>query len=344
MKVRSFKAGVIFALKLLLLAGCVAAGECWGKNCPVQRGDIKMGNDPAADQIPLEEPQPSTIALLSQFTRPKPISRAKRFGPAEVTYWTIDGVMTDFALEADSDYHLVVRDDQGRTLIAEIPDPVCVPAESPFRDGIENARREFDALFVATRKFQSVAVPVEISGIGMFDPSHGQKGAASNDLELHPVLNISFRDEDQSLRSKSLVNTKTTSTPILPTSRFVRSGIAVTLLLAVAAPCLLLIAQIAQRLGGSREDPSRSLFGQYLYLAGLSTYLAAYMAMAGIMIRVLVADWETIVTKGGWWIVIASFPFLIQFFLIPWWLAQWNKLTSPIPDKQAGGTYLAASQ
>ena len=34
---------------------------------------------------------------------------------------------------------------------------------------------------------------VEIVGVGFFDRAHGQTGRAPNNLEIHPILSVSFR-------------------------------------------------------------------------------------------------------------------------------------------------------
>src|SRR5205085_11521255 len=44
----------------------------------------------------------------------------------------------------------------------------------------------------ATTSFQTANIPVQIKGVGMFDFPHGQTGAASNQIELHPILDIIF--------------------------------------------------------------------------------------------------------------------------------------------------------
>ena len=38
----------------------------------------------------------------------------------------VSATLTEFKLEADSDYHLVLSDGAGHTMISEIPDPACV--------------------------------------------------------------------------------------------------------------------------------------------------------------------------------------------------------------------------
>ena len=77
-------------------------------------------------------------------------------------------------------------------MIVEIPDPGCVGAGSPFRPQISQARAKFDSHYVANATFQSVSVPVTVTGIGFFDRIHGQTGVAPNGIELHPVLSIDF--------------------------------------------------------------------------------------------------------------------------------------------------------
>lgn len=55
-----------------------------------------------------------------------------------------------------------------------------------------NARAEFDRQFTVSTSFQTANIPVQVTGVGFFDFSHGQHGAAPNEIELHPVLDILF--------------------------------------------------------------------------------------------------------------------------------------------------------
>jgi len=87
---------------------------------------------------------------------------------------------------------MVLRDEAGRTMIAEIPLPGCVGPGSPFAVGIAHARAQFDARFTATTSFQTVNVPVQITGVGFFDYLEGQDGLAPNGVELHPIIDITF--------------------------------------------------------------------------------------------------------------------------------------------------------
>src|SRR2546425_330951 len=87
---------------------------------------------------------------------------------------------------------MVLADDAGHTMIAEIPDPGCVGPGSPLAAGIAHARAQFDAVFTATASFQNADVPVQITGVGFFDYLEGQEGVAPNGVELHPIIDIIF--------------------------------------------------------------------------------------------------------------------------------------------------------
>lgn len=106
----------------------------------------------------------------------------------------IDATLVEYKREGDSDYHLVLLDASGNTIIAEVVDPACATG-SRFAAGIAKARAEFNASLFATRDFQSAYIGVRITGVGMFDFLHGQTGAAPNGIELHPVIDVSFDDQ-----------------------------------------------------------------------------------------------------------------------------------------------------
>jgi hypothetical protein len=167
--------------------------------CGKERWSIKTGTDQGATQIDINSPQQTTIANLVQFPAPQPIPKDTRVDGPETTAWTINGTLTAFKFEndpstGDSDYHLVVADQSGLTMIVEIPFPQCVGNGSPFAARIANARQTFDSKFTAGPDFQQVSVPVTVVGVGMFDFAHGQFGRSDNGIELHPVLDIAFGD------------------------------------------------------------------------------------------------------------------------------------------------------
>jgi hypothetical protein len=125
-------------------------------------------------------------------TAPNPIPANNRVAPTETTVWVINATITEYKAETDQDYHIVIQDSSGNTMIAEIPAPTCVGAGSPFKTQAANARAQFDAQFNVTSSFQTTSTPVKITGVGMFDFLHGQTGVAPNGIELHPVLDVQF--------------------------------------------------------------------------------------------------------------------------------------------------------
>src|SRR2546423_7919122 len=182
----------IVLLAVATLTFLLSSSTALFSQCGVERWSVKTGTDPDAGLVNLNSSTNTTIVNMRAFTAPNPIPSNNRVSPAETTVWVINATMTKFKLESDSDYHIVISDASGNTMITEIPVPSCVGAGSPFLSGIQNARAEFDAKFNVTTSFQTVSVPVQITGVGMFDFLHGQTGVAPNGIELHPVLNIIF--------------------------------------------------------------------------------------------------------------------------------------------------------
>ncbi|HST28124.1 MAG TPA: PPC domain-containing protein [Rudaea sp.] len=161
-------------------------------SCGVERWSVKTGTDADVGSVNLSVSQSNDIVTMRSWTAPNPIPPNNRVAPYETTVWVLDATLTEYKLENDSDYHLVIKDASGNTMIAEIPDPACVGAGSPFASDIQNARAQFDAQYTATTSFQTVNIPVQLTGMGMFDFLHGQTGVAPNGIELHPVLGIVF--------------------------------------------------------------------------------------------------------------------------------------------------------
>ncbi len=180
--------GLLVALFSFVFAPC---SDLLGQ-CGVERWSVKTGTDPDAPSVNLNSATPTTINNLTGLPKPNRIPPTSRLQPTETTVWTVSATLTGYKVENDSDYHLVISDDAGNTMIAEIPDPSCVGSGSPFATGIANARNEFSSQFTAGNSFQDVDVPVQIKGVGMFDFLHGQRGVAPNGIELHPVLDIAF--------------------------------------------------------------------------------------------------------------------------------------------------------
>ena len=182
------------------LSGCrqLAPGdeedeETLNGSCGVERWAVKTGTDAAAAQVNLTA-QETTIAALRSLAIPAGLgSHSARFaGTAETQLYRLTNVtLTQYKREGDSDYHLVVKDAAGLTMIVEIPAPTCVSG-GPWAARISAARSAFDGKFTVSSSFQTANLPVTIEGVGFFDLQHGQTGVAPNGLELHAVLSVCF--------------------------------------------------------------------------------------------------------------------------------------------------------
>src|SRR6478609_6738806 len=178
--------------RLLLAVLLLVVPTALFAQCGVERWSVKTETDADVGLVNLNSSTNTTIAALRAPAAPSPIPANNRVSPWETTQWVRNATLTLYKLESDSDYHLVLQDANGLTMIVEIPSPSCVGAGSPFLAGITNARNEFNARFTATTSFQTANIPVQIKGVGMFDFLHGQTGVAPNGIELHPVLDIIF--------------------------------------------------------------------------------------------------------------------------------------------------------
>jgi hypothetical protein len=170
-----------------------------------ERWAVKTGSDADAQELTNQAPTLTTIAQLTALPVPGFLPPDGRSDGAEKTVWQLTATLQAFGREADGDYHMVIADEQGSTMIAEIPNPDDITTPSYFASQISTCRAAFDNHFKATddigepagagagtTEFKEVSVPVSLTGIGYFDFNHGQRGVAVNAIELHPVLNIVF--------------------------------------------------------------------------------------------------------------------------------------------------------
>jgi hypothetical protein len=134
---------------------------------------------------------------MGAWPAPSSIPANSRIEPHEITVYSVSGTLVETYSSEDSDYHLLLKDAAGRTVITEVPDPACVGSGSPFLEKIRSARQEVEAKLnmgpVGTT--HTVSIPVTMTGVAMFDDLHGQPGAAPNGIEIHPVLDIQFTRE-----------------------------------------------------------------------------------------------------------------------------------------------------
>ena len=157
--------------------------------CGAERITVKDGLDADAARVDQGNVRPTTVADLIALQPPATLGA--RTQPVEFTVYRLSATIIEYKHETDNDYHVVVSDPAGHTMIVEIPSPACVTA-GPFHNGIAASRAAFDSRFHASSALQHTAVPATVTGVGFFDFKHGQTGVAPNAIELHPVLSIQF--------------------------------------------------------------------------------------------------------------------------------------------------------
>ncbi|GAC1349270.1 MAG: hypothetical protein NVSMB27_20810 [Ktedonobacteraceae bacterium] len=191
--------------------------EALNGSCGVERWSVKTGTDADAGLINLHSTTQTTIASLISLPAPTNLPTNNRIQPTETTVFQLHATLTEYRLESDSDYHLILSDGSGNTMISEIASPACVGSSSPLLPGIQNARSEFDARYTATSSFQTANVPVTVTGVGFFDFLHGQVGVAPNGIELHAVLDVQFDTGGTPTPTPTPTLTPTPTTTPVPT-------------------------------------------------------------------------------------------------------------------------------
>lgn len=156
--------------------------------CGVERWAVKTLTDPAANQVNLVA-QPTTVADLVSIT--PPINPTDRVGPTEATTFVLSGTLTFFKKEADGDFHMVIQDTAGNSMIVESPNPSCAVG-SVVLPQITAVRTAVEGRLGNGETPSTVSIPVTVTGVGFFDRLHGQTGVAPNGIELHPLTGITF--------------------------------------------------------------------------------------------------------------------------------------------------------
>jgi len=170
------------AFSLLLVVASAKCGKEWWT--------IKTGTDSDANNVNMS-PETTTISALIHLPKPSSLPKTSRIKPTELQTFTIEATLVGYKKEGDEDYHLVIEDKAGNTMIVEIPDPECVAdGKGPFYTGIKKARAQFEAVFHAQGSLKKTNTVVTVTGVAFFDKLHGQTGVAPNGIELHPVLDI----------------------------------------------------------------------------------------------------------------------------------------------------------
>lgn len=137
--------------------------------CGVDHWPAKVLRDTGASRALAPAPIHSTIAHLGALPR---TSRRRAY--------VVEGLVKAIKHEADGDLHVVLIDGSA-SIIIEAPDPKCAHG-SKARSAIRRAWFQAADLRVGQH--------VRAVGMLFFDKCHGQRGAAPNCVELHPLFRV----------------------------------------------------------------------------------------------------------------------------------------------------------
>ena len=193
MKLNFTRFSLLLAIITLALFACFSVSSS-AFACGTERWPVKTGTDKDNSKVVLNTVD-TTILQLTDIPAPinPNIRKDSRYAPTELTTYRITGKMSLIKHEKDGDYHIVIEDNKGRTMIIESTDPSCASG-SKFEEDIRKVRSAIDTYFKGQiKKKKKPNIPVTVTGIGFFDKIHGQTGVAPNGIELHPLLSITFR-------------------------------------------------------------------------------------------------------------------------------------------------------
>jgi hypothetical protein len=181
LRVMGIRGRVVAGVVLVAVAGVLASwvskpprttAATTAVACGVERWTVKTLQD-----RPLLIPRrDTTIAYLVR--RPTPAVLPDRRLLFERHVFRVTAAVTLVRPEDDGDFHLVLRDAAGRTMIAESPNGAC--------DRRATLRRRLQ--MAAARARVRLCARASVTGVAFFDFIHGQTGVAPNGIELHPVL------------------------------------------------------------------------------------------------------------------------------------------------------------
>jgi hypothetical protein len=170
----------------------VLASVSFASACPAWRARVAVAADRNAVLI-ADFARPAAIAELAAIAAPAyPAARPDaRHAPVELTLYTVSGTLGAIDRLPDGGYRLAIADrSEPATMIAVAPDPGCAAA-SRFAANIRAVRRAIDRQF---GQFRALApnLPVTATGIAFFAERGREAGAATNGVELSPLIGIAF--------------------------------------------------------------------------------------------------------------------------------------------------------
>lgn len=154
--------------------------------CGIERINIKTCTDTAViDSVP------TNMSILDLILLDAPVRWSPKLKrqPLERRIATVTCFILMYKSEDDGDYHLVLSDSFGHTIIGEVLDTNCYLAKhSKYTKYYKKTRTDFKKY--VTGKNSVYLGQYEITGVLFFDKVHNQIGVAQNGIELHPILKI----------------------------------------------------------------------------------------------------------------------------------------------------------
>ncbi|MEP6800421.1 MAG: hypothetical protein ABJC07_00685 [Acidobacteriota bacterium] len=158
-----------------------------------KRWNVKTLTDATSGRV-ARVPVETRVSILRALPRPPaPLSEETRVSPWETTLYRVPARLVEVHWQLDRDLHLVISDPGApdQTMVVEIPDP-SEARGTGFEERFRRARAEVRAH--ASGKPPAGGWPVVVTGVGFFDFTHFQPGAAASGFELHPVVEVRFEE------------------------------------------------------------------------------------------------------------------------------------------------------
>lgn len=177
------------------------ANQQTGDNCGTYRWSVKTLTDSDGDSVFKSEATNTTIENLINEKRNAPNherDNSIRYDD-EKRKVKLEATITQIKLEKDNDFHIVLKSGSN-TMVGEVPDGDCGTFSNhpELKKYFNDLRSKIvDAIgFTPNSSFKKVNKNVIIEGIPFWDEldaAHQPKGSSTNQHELHPITNITFK-------------------------------------------------------------------------------------------------------------------------------------------------------
>jgi hypothetical protein len=164
----------------------------------VERWPVKTGADTDAGLVGKQATVQTTVKALTSLSLPgdsrDPKYQNRRIAPVELTIYSVEADVNAYKEEVSGDYHLVLIDESGETMLvaAPNPDPSFISPSSRWANEIAVVYKKIKDKLNPTGVFQKTHLRVRVTGVGYVSFLHGAAGEAKNAIQLHPLLGIDF--------------------------------------------------------------------------------------------------------------------------------------------------------